>query len=86
MLGSVRLDLAAIQADTAQFQHVQLVGNQQDLGKQLVKLRQKTPSESGNSIMVRMAVCRDVTKRDRVMGAALQFPTGKYSGGITVEQ
>jgi len=52
-----------------------LVGDQQYLGKQLVKLWQKAPPESGNGIMIRMAVCRDVTERDGVMGVAFQFST-----------
>lgn len=58
------MDFAAIQAQVAQLQHPDRLGQQQNLDEQLFQFGQKGLTKMGNRIMVRMQIARNEPKRD----------------------
>jgi NOL1/NOP2/fmu family ribosome biogenesis protein len=85
VLARIGLHLAPINKDIAQFQHTQMVCNQQDLHKQLFQLRQKPLAETVNAVVIRVQTARNINEGHRFIARLLQFATGKYPRGITVK-
>ena len=86
MLGRIGLDLAPVQADLAQLQKTQRLGQQQDLQKQRLELLKKPFAEGGNGVVIGMRVGRNVAKGNRVVGGLFQLSTGEHPGRVTVKQ
>ena len=86
VLAGIGLDLGAIQADAAQLHQPHHFGHHQYLHKQSRKLCQKPLSETGNRVVVRVAVGTDITKGNRIIAGLLQLARRIHTRGITVKQ
>jgi len=75
VLGSISFDLGTIQTDSSELQDFHLMGDHQNFYEQPFELRQKPTPETGNSVVVGIAVGSDVTESNRVVRAAFQLAT-----------
>lgn len=86
MLRGVRLDLAAIQAHVAHLEQAHRPRQLQDLYEQPLQLRQEPLAERRDRVVIRVKVCRDKTKRHRIVGRPLKLAAGEHPSGVPVEQ
>ena len=80
----IGVDLRAIQRHRAKLQHSHLHRHAQYLHEQRLDLRQKTPPERGNSVVVWMIVGRNKAERHRIIRCPLQLAAGKHPSRIPI--
>ncbi len=78
VLGGIGLDLTPVQADLAQLEKSQRLGQQQDLYKQRLELLQKTLAKRGQGVVIRVCIGGNVAKGNRVVGGLFQLPAREH--------
>ena len=73
VLARVGVNLGAVQRDTAQLQALHLARQHQHLYKQRLHLRQETPPEGGDRVVVGVGVGRNEPECHRVVGGTLDL-------------
>ncbi len=86
MLGGIGMDLGPVQTDRPQLQHARLLGEQQNLHKEVLQLGQEGAPKRGQRIVVGVQVARDKAERHRLIRGALDLTRTEYPGGIAIEQ
>ena len=86
MLGSVRMDLTAIQADVAQFQHSGQLGQQENLHKQFLDFSEKGLAKVGNRVVVGMQTPSNEPKGNTLVGGLFDLARTEKTVGISIKQ
>ena len=73
VLRDIGFNLGSIKANLSQFQDSHLLGNSKDLHEHSIQLREKSFSELGYRVMVRMSISSYKAKGHRIVGAKLQL-------------
>ncbi len=85
-LGSIGVDLGAVQAEVAQLQHPGGFGQEQDLDEHLLEFDQEALTEVGQRVVVGVETTRQEAKRDRLVGGAFDLAGTEHARGVGVEQ
>jgi hypothetical protein len=86
VLRSISFNLGAIDADFAQLHYPHLMGNGEDLYKDLLQLGQEPFAELGNRIVIRMGVGCNLPKGHRIVGLTFHLATGEHPGGVPIKE
>ena len=85
-LGSIRMELAPIQANIAQVQGPRFLSHQQDLDKHSLEVGQKGLPKVGEGVVVGMQATCDEAKRNRLVRRGLDFARTKHAGGVAIQE
>jgi hypothetical protein len=86
MLGRIGVNLAAVQTDVAQSEHVRLLRQKQDLHEQLLDLRQKRLAEVGQSVVVGVQTAGDKAERNALVRLPFDLARTEDACGIAIEK
>src|SRR5205085_505458 len=85
-LGSVGMDLAAVDADVSQLQQSHRLCQEEDLHEQILELRKELFAEGGDSVMVWRVIARKVAEGGSFPGGLLDLSCGENAGGIGIDK
>jgi hypothetical protein len=72
-LGSIRVDLGAIDADIAEFQHAHGLSDQENLDKQVLQVRHKGFAEGGDGVVIRVEVAGNEADGGRLVRRSFEI-------------
>jgi hypothetical protein len=79
------MHLAAVEADPPEVEHPHLLGNQEDLDNVALEVRQESPAEMRQGVVIRTEVGRDEPEGRRFERDPFDLARAEHAGGLAVE-